>query len=70
MAKKLYIVETQQVLIQTWEYEFEVDDDDIELKEVLEFIHNNGIEGHCVDDDEVIKEEVWDFKDHPVEEKA
>jgi len=70
MAKKLYIVETQQVITQTWEYEFETDEDLKTNQEVLDFIHNNGIEGNCMDDDEVIKEEVWDFKDHPVEEKA
>lgn len=70
MAKKLYIVETQQVITQTWEYEFETDLDLKTNQEILDFIQDNGIEGHCLDDDEVIKEEVWDFKDHPVEEKA
>lgn len=69
MAKKLYIVETQQVITQTWEYEFETDQDLKTNQEILDFIHDNGIEGHCVDDDEVIKEEVWDFQDHPVEEE-
>jgi hypothetical protein len=69
MAKKLYIVETQQVITQTWEYEFETDEDLKTNQEILDFIHNNGIEGFWVDDAEVIKEEVWDFKDHPVEEK-
>jgi len=70
MPKKLYIVETQQVITQTWEYEFETDLDLKTNQEILDFIQDNGIEGHCLDDDEVIKEEVWDFKDHPVEEKA
>lgn len=70
MAKKLYIVETQQVITQTWEYEFETDQDLKTNQEILDFIQENGIEGHCVDDDEVIQEEVWDFQDHPVEEKA
>lgn len=70
MAKKLYIVETQQVITQTWEYEFETDEDLKTNQEILNFIYNNGIEGHCVNDDEVIEEDVLDFNDHPVEEKA
>ena len=73
MAKKLYIVETQQVITQTWEYEFEVDDDDVELKttsQIMEYIYDNGIEGHCTDDDEVIEENFMGHNVHPVEEKA
>lgn len=72
MAKKLYIVETQQVITQTWEYEFEVDDD-VELKtpaQIMEYIDDKGIEGHCADDDEVIEHNFMGHNVHPVEEKA
>ena len=77
MAKKLYVVETQQVIHQRWEYEFEAEEDLKTNQEIHNFIYENGIDGHCMDD-EVIQEEVWYFKateikesgDHPVEEKA
>jgi len=70
MAKKLYIVETQQVITQTWEYEFETDEDLKTTSQIMEYIYNNGIEGHCVDDDEVVEENFMGHNVHPVEEKA
>jgi len=67
MAKKTYTVQTNQVITQTWEYEFETDQDLKTDREILDFIYDNGIEGQRVKNfsDEVIQEEVWS-----VEEKA
>lgn len=63
MAKKTYTVQTNQVITQTWEYEFETDQDFKTDREILNFIYNNGIDGHCMDDDEVIQEEIWSVEE-------
>lgn len=66
MAKKLYIVETQKVITQTWQYEFETDEDLKTNQAILDFIHKKGYCVGMVLKEEVIKEEVWDFRDHPI----
>jgi len=71
MAKKLYIVETRQFIAQTWEYEFETDEDLKTPAQIMKYIGNKDIEGHCVsEDDEVIEENFICHNVHPVEEKA
>ena len=71
MAKKLYIVETQRVITQTWKYEFETDKDLKTSFQIMEYIDNKDIEGHCVsEDDELIEENFSCTFVHPVEEKA
>ena len=70
MAKKLYIVETRQFIAQTWEYEFETDEDLKTPAQIMEYIDDHRVEGHCADDDEVIEENFMGHNVHPVEEKA
>jgi len=68
--KKL-IVTTRQKIFQTWEYEVEVPDDFVihnaaltfqQKGELMDKVWNEGIEGHCWNDDEVRDEEVVDFE--------
>ena len=67
--KKIKVVTVQRIN-QTWEYEVEVDDDFVINNQALTFqqkamlldkIYNDGIEGHCWDDDNIVSEEVTDF---------
>jgi len=68
--KKLKVI-TRQKVFQTWEYEVEVPDDFVihnaaltfeQKGELMDMICNEGIEGHCWNDDEVRDEEVVDFE--------
>ncbi|MFN7663095.1 MAG: hypothetical protein ACK5PQ_05200 [Alphaproteobacteria bacterium] len=72
MAKKIYIVETQKVVSQTWKYRFETDKDFKNSEQLLFWIHANGIEGHHVEDDDQVEEHVWcsQYAHIPIEEKA
>lgn len=77
MAKKKYVLYTKQVVVQTWKYEFEAE---IDLKdntkkleigiEILNYIYDNGIEGHRLNDDNVQSELAGGWSISPVEEKA
>jgi hypothetical protein len=58
--KYLYIVTTQQTINQTWEYEFE-SDEELTQEQAMDYIYHNGVDGHCMDDDKITDEEVWDF---------
>lgn len=64
---KKYRVITRQVIHQEWEYEVEVPDgfeNNRNLSKLLgEKIHEDGIEGHCLDNDEVMDEIVVDWKE-------
>jgi hypothetical protein len=70
MAKKKYVIETVQTITQTWEYEVETDLDltSMRLSEVMDLICEDGIEGHCFDDDELITEEVIAVAEQGAEE--
>jgi hypothetical protein len=70
MAKKKYVIETVQTITQTWEYEVETDLDltSMRLSEVMDLIVEDGIEGHCFDDDELITEEVIAVAEQGAEE--
>lgn len=78
MAKKKYVLYTQQVITQTWEYEFEAEEIDLKGNtekleigiEILNYVWDNGIEGHCLCDDEIQSEHMTDWSISPVEEKA
>jgi len=68
--KKLKVI-TRQKIFQTWEYEVEVPDDFVihnaaltfqQKGELMDKVWNEGIEGHCWNDDEVRDEEVVDFE--------
>ena len=68
--KKLKVI-TRQKIFQTWEYEVEVPDDFViqnqsltfqQKGELMDQVWNEGIEGHCWNDDEVRDEEVVDFE--------
>ena len=64
---KKYRVITRQVIHQEWEYEVEVPDDfgnNRNLSKLLgEKIHEDDLEGHCLDNDEVMDEIVVDWKE-------
>jgi len=78
MAKKKYVLYTKQVVVQTWKYEFEAEEIDLKDNtekleigiEILNYIYDNGIEGHCLNDDNVQSEDMYDWSISPVEEKA
>ena len=57
--KKVRVI-TCQVIHQEWEYEVEVPDDFennlYPSKYIFNKIYENGIEGHCLDNDEVVDE--------------
>ena len=69
--KYLYIVTTQQTINQTWDYEFE-SDEEMTQRQDMEYVLKNGIERECMDEDLVTDEVLWDFHKHEVkwEEKA
>jgi len=59
------IITTRQTILQDWEYEIEVGandgDEDFLLGRkaaILEKIYNDGIEGHCLDNDQIKDETV------------
>jgi hypothetical protein len=70
MAKKKYIVETVQTITQTWEYEVETDLDltSMSFQDVMILIVEDGIEGHCLDNDKVISEEIVAVAEQEAEE--
>jgi hypothetical protein len=68
--KKIRVI-TCQIIHQEWEYEVEVEDN-FELKRIptldqsrylLDKIYNEGIEGHCLDNDEVVEEILADYEE-------
>lgn len=63
--KYLYIVTTKQTVEQTWEYEFE-SDEELTQRQAFDYIYKNNVEGHCMDDDKVTDESLWDFHKHEV----
>jgi hypothetical protein len=62
---------SKQLIYQTWEYEVEVEDDfklefvpSVEQSRyLLDKIYNEGIEGHCLNDDEVRDEQILDYEE-------
>lgn len=68
--KKIKVI-TCQVIHQEWEYEVEVEDN-FELKRIpssdqsrylLDKIYDEGIQGHCLDNDEVVDEILADYEE-------
>ena len=66
---KKILVYTRQIIHQEWEYEVEVEDNfdltsrcsPTQARYVLNKISNDNIEGHCLDNDEVVDEIVVEY---------
>ena len=68
--KKIKVL-TQQKVRQDWEYIVEVPDDFVlkmvptasQSAYIMDKIYNEGIEGHCKDNDNIISEDVIDYEE-------
>ena len=58
--KYLYIVTTTQTVEQTWEYEFE-SDEELTQEQAFDYVYKNNVERLFVDSEKVTNEELWDF---------
>ena len=63
--KYLYIVTTKQTIDQTWEYEFE-SDEELTQEQAFDYVYKNNVERLFVDSEKVTNEELWDFNKHEI----